>query len=63
MRHKTPDGKFSEARYLLGLEEMGYKMLLQFLIGVVDAQLLQVIFGKRFKPINIQQACNEEARH
>lgn len=42
--------------YLLGFEIMSHKVLLQFLIGVVDAQLLQVIDLKAFEPIHIQNS-------
>lgn len=39
--------------YLLSFEIMSHKMLLQFLISVVDAQLLQVIDLETFKPVHI----------
>lgn len=36
---------------------MGHKVLLQFLIGVVDAQLLQVVDLKTLEAVHIQHAC------
>ena len=34
---------------------MGDKVLLQFLIGVVDTKLLQVVELEALKPVDIQQ--------
>lgn len=39
--------------YLLSSEIMSHKVLLQFLVGVVDAQLLQVIDVETLEPVNI----------
>lgn len=41
---------------------MRHKVLLQFLIGVVDAQLLQVIILETFKPVHIQNSWRSEKR-
>lgn len=40
-------------RYLLCSEVMGHKMLLELLIGIVDAQLLKVVGLETFKPVHI----------
>lgn len=41
--------------YLLRLQIVCYKVLLQFLIGIINTKLFQVVFRKGFKTINIQQ--------
>lgn len=41
--------------YLLRLQIVCYKVLLQFLIGIVNTKLFQVVFREGFKTINIQQ--------
>lgn len=41
--------------YLLCLQVVCYKVLLQFLVGIVDAKLFQAVFREGFKTINIQQ--------
>ena len=41
--------------YLLSFEIMGDKVLLQFLVGVVDTKLLQVVELEALKPVDIQQ--------
>lgn len=43
----------TDRRYLLSSEIMSHKVLLQFLVGVVDAQLLQVIDVETLKPVHI----------
>lgn len=40
-------------RYLLSSEIMGHKVLLEFLVGVVDAQLLQVIDLETLEPVHV----------
>lgn len=35
---------------------MSHKVLLEFLVGIVDAQLLQVIHLKALEPVHIQNA-------
>ena len=42
--------------YLLGPEVVSHEVLLQLLIGVVDAELLQAVVGERLKPVHVQQA-------
>lgn len=42
-----------ESDYLLRSEIMSHKVLLQFLVGVVDAQLLQVIYVETLEPVDI----------
>lgn len=54
--HKVLASKDLWPTYLLGFEIMSHKVLLQFLIGVVDAQLLQVIDLKALEPIDIQNS-------
>lgn len=39
------------------LEEVSNIVLLQALVGVVDAQLLQAVQGEGLKPIDVQQTC------
>lgn len=39
---------------------MSYEVLLQFFIGVVDAQLLKVIDAKALKAVHVQNACKWE---
>ena len=43
-------------RYLLHLEDMLVEVLLQLLIGQVDAKLLKVILLKALKPIDVQHS-------
>lgn len=45
--------------YLLCLQVVSYKVLLQFLIGIIDTELLQVVLREGFKAINIQQTWKE----
>lgn len=40
--------------YLLSSEVVSYEVLLQFFIGVVDAQLLQVIDAKALKAVHVE---------
>ncbi len=40
----------SNAAYLLPLEHVLVKVLLQLFVGEVDAELLKIIEGKRLKP-------------
>lgn len=42
--------------HLLGPQVVSHKVLLQFLVGVVDAQLFQAVVGKGLKSVHIQQA-------
>lgn len=42
--------------YLLSSEIVSYKVLLQLFIGVVDAQLLQVIQAETLKAVHIQNS-------
>lgn len=46
--------------YLLSSEIMSHKVLLQFLIGVVDAQLLQVVDMETLKPVHVQDSWRSE---
>lgn len=46
----------TKRRYLLSPEIMSHKVLLQFLIGVVDTKLLQVIDVETLKPVNIKNS-------
>lgn len=46
-------GNKTDRRYLLSPEIMSNKVLLQFLIGIVDAQLLQVIDLETLEPVHI----------
>lgn len=46
--------------YLLSSEIMSHKVLLQFFIGVVDAQLLQVIDVETLKPVHVQDSWRAE---
>lgn len=46
---------FSLGYYLLCLQVVSYKVLLQFLVGIINTELLQVVFREGFKAINIQQ--------
>lgn len=39
--------------HLLSSEIMSHKVLLQFLVGIVDAQLLQVIDVETLEPVDI----------
>lgn len=41
--------------YLLCFQIVCYEVLLQFLIGIVNTKLFQVVFRKGFKTVNIQQ--------
>lgn len=41
---------------LLGLQIVSYKVLLELLIGIVNAQLLQVVQHETLKAIHIQKA-------
>lgn len=41
--------------YLLCLQIVRYKVLLQLLVGIVNTKLLQAVFREGFKTINIQQ--------
>lgn len=45
--------------YLLCLQVVSYKVLLQFLVGIINTELLQVVLRESFKPINIQQPWKE----
>ena len=45
--------KRNNKHYLLSLEIVSHKVLLQFFIGVVDTQLLQVIVLEALKPVYI----------
>lgn len=42
--------------HLLRPQVVSHKVLLQLLIGVVDAQLFQAVVGKGLKSVHIQQA-------
>lgn len=46
--------------YLLSSEIVSYEVLLQLLIGVVDAQLLKVIDAKALEAVHVQNACKRE---
>ena len=47
--------------HLLGPEVVSHEVLLQLLVGVVDAELLQAVVGERLKPIHVQQAWGARA--
>lgn len=51
--HQQSEQFGSAEIYLLSFEIMGHKVLLQLLVGVVDAQLLQVIDLKALEPVHI----------
>lgn len=51
-----------ETRYLLSFEIMGHKVLLEFLIGIVDAELLQVVGLKTLKAVHIQNSWRLQRR-
>lgn len=42
--------------YLLRTEIVSHKVLLQFFIGIVDAELLQVIDAEALKTVHIQNS-------
>lgn len=49
--------------YLLSSEVVSYKVLLQFFIGVVDAQLLQVIEAETLKAVHIQNSWRQNSAY
>lgn len=46
--------------YLLSSEIVSYEVLLQLFVGVVDAQLLQVIDAEALKAVHVQDSCKWE---
>lgn len=40
--------------YLLSPEVVSYEVLLQFFVGIVDAQLLQVVDAKALKAVHVE---------
>lgn len=49
-------GRGPPTTHLLGPEVVSHEVLLQLLVGVVDAELLQAVVGERLKPVHVQQA-------
>lgn len=42
--------------YLLSSEVVSYKVLLQLFVGIVDAQLLQVVEAEALKAVHIEDS-------
>lgn len=56
---KRPPQSLRDVFLLLGLQIVSYKVLLQLLISIVNAQLLQVVQQETLKAIHIQKAYKE----
>ena len=48
----------AEATDLKVFQEVSHIVLLQALVGIVDAQLLQAVEGEDLKTVDVQQTCH-----
>ena len=54
--HSTVAGELWQQPHLFHLEDVLVEVLLQLLVGQVDAELLKVVFLEALKAVNVQHA-------